>query len=173
MIKQPDMNPVFKRRSIRKFTVEPVSREHLDDLLRAGLCAPSARNKQPWHFIVIDERRLLDDIPLFHPYASMILQAPLAIVVCGDLSLESNPGYLVQNCAAATENILITAAGLDLGSVWLGVYPREERMQGLRQLLSLPDHILPVTLIVIGHPDEEKPPRSDFDSSKIKFNKWK
>jgi nitroreductase len=172
MEKQENMNPVFRRRSIRKFTSVPVSRNHLDELLRAGLCAPSARNKQPWHFIVIDERRLLDDVPRVHPYASMIREAPLAMVVCGDLSVESNPGYLAQNCAAATENILVTAAHLGLGAVWLGVYPRQERMHGLKQLLNLPDHIIPVTLIVIGHPAEEKPPHDDFNMNKVRFNTW-
>jgi nitroreductase len=166
------MNPVFKRRSIRKFTGEPVSSEHIEELLKAGLCAPSARNTQSWHFIAVIERNLLDEIPSFHPYAAMFKEATLAILVCGDLKLENNTGYIVQNCSAATENILVTAAHLGLGSVWLGVYAREERMKGMKDLFKLPDHILPVALIAIGHPAEEKPPKSDYDWSKVKFNRW-
>ncbi|MCX6235288.1 MAG: nitroreductase family protein [Bacteroidetes bacterium] len=166
------MNPVFKRRSIRKFTGEPVSSEHIEELLKAGLCAPSARNTQSWHFIAVTERHLLDEIPSFHPYAAMCKEVTLAILVCGDLAQENNTGYLVQNCSAATENILVTAAHLGLGSVWLGVYAREERMKGMKNLFKLPDHILPVALIAIGHPAEEKPPKSDYDWSKVKFNRW-
>jgi nitroreductase len=102
----------------------------------------------------------------------MIKEATLAIIVCGDLTLETNIGYIIQNCSAATENILITAAYLGLGSVWLGVYPREDRMKGIKDLFKLPDDIFPVTLIPIGHPAEEKLPKSDFDWNKVRFNKW-
>lgn len=166
------MNPVFLRRSIRQYTAEPVSKDHLDTLLKAGLCAPSARNQQPWHFIVVTERSQLDKIPDFHPHASMIRKAPLAILVCGDLNKEDTIGYIAQNCSAATENILVTAADLGLGAVWLGVYPRDERMKGMKILFGLPEHIVPVSLIAVGHPAEKKLPKSDFDWNKIRFNHW-
>ena len=166
------MNPVFIRRSIRKFTPGPISGEQLDLLLKAGLCAPSARNRQPWHFIAVTEREQLDRIPHYHPYASMVLEASLAILVCGDLEIEDEIGYIAQNCSAATENILVTAADLGLGSVWLGVYPKEDRIQGMKTLFKLPDHILPVSLIAIGHPAEQKPPKSDFNWEKVRYNQW-
>ncbi|MDD5508668.1 MAG: nitroreductase family protein [Bacteroidales bacterium] len=166
------MNPVFTRRSIRKFTREPVSGEQVELLLKAGLCAPSARNKQPWHFIAVTDHDQLDRIPRYHPYASMVPEATLAILVCGDLQMESEIGFIALNCAAATENILVTAADLGLGSVWLGVYPREERMAGMKELFSLPDHIVPVSLIAVGHPAEHKPPRSDFNWNKVRYNQW-
>ena len=166
------MNPVFIRRSIRKFTPGPISGEQVDLLLKAGLCAPSARNRQPWHFIAVTEREQLDRIPHYHPYASMVLEASLAILVCGDLEIEDEIGYIAQNCSAATENILVTAADLGLGSVWLGVYPKEDRIQGMKTLFKLPDHILPVSLIAIGHPAEQKPPKSDFNWEKVRYNQW-
>ena len=166
------MNPVFSRRSIRKFTREPVSAEQVELLLKAGLCAPSARNKQPWHFIAVTERDQLDRIPRYHPYASMVLEATLAILVCGDLQVEEEMGFIALNCSAATENILVTAADLGLGSVWLGVYPRDDRMAGMKELFNLPAHIIPVSLIAIGHPAEHKPPKSDLDWNKVRYNQW-
>ena len=166
------MNPVFIRRSIRKFTPESISGEQVELLLKAGLCAPSARNRQPWHFIAVTERAQLDKIPHYHPYASMVLEASLAILVCGDLEIENDMGYIAQNCSAATENILVTAADIGLGSVWLGVYPKEDRMQGMKQLFKLPDHIIPVSLIAIGHPAEQKPPKNDLDWGKVRYNQW-
>lgn len=166
------MNPVFSRRSIRKFTPEPITDDQVKILLKAGLCAPSARNTQSWHFIAVTEREQLDKIPDFHPYATMTREASLAILVCGDLQVESNIGYIALNCAAATENVLVTTADLGLGSVWLGVYPKEDRMKAMKDLFNLPDHIVPVALIAIGHPAEHKPPKSDFDWGKIRYNRW-
>ncbi len=166
------MNPVFSRRSIRKFTPGPLDEEQVRTLLKAGLCAPSARNKQPWHFIAVTERAHLNEIPRYHPYASMVTEASLAILVCGDLDIENDIGYIVQNCSAATENILVTASDLGLGSVWLGVYPKEDRMQGMKILFRLPDHIVPVSLIAIGHPAEHKPTKSDYDWTKVRYNRW-
>jgi len=114
----------------------------------------------------------LDKIEKVHPYAKMLKQAPLAIIVCGDFNLEENEAYLVQNCSAATQNVLLMATELGLGSVWLGVYPRDNRMQGLNKILNLPKHILPISLIAIGYPDEKKSEHSEFDLSKTKHNSF-
>jgi len=166
------MKAIRARRSIRRFTSEPVSDDALKALLEAAMSAPSAGNQQPWEFVVIKDRAILDEIPNVHPYAQMCRQAPAAIIVCGDLERDTHRGFWVQDCAAATQNILIAAADMGLGSVWCGVHPREDRVSGLRNLLGLPDHIMPLALIPIGHPDEKKPPSDRFDPARIHYDKW-
>ena len=116
---------ILQRRSIRKYIDKPVPKEYVDELLKAAMYAPSARNSRPWAFIISDERPILDGLSELHPYAKMLKEATLAILVCGDLSIDKEIGYLAVNCAAATQNILLSACANGLGSVWLGVYPRE------------------------------------------------
>jgi nitroreductase len=108
----------------------------------------------------------------FHPYASMLNNAALAIAVCGDKNLDSNTGYLIENASAASQNILLAAHAMGLGAVWLGIYPREKRVEGLIKLLHLPEHILPVSLISIGIPAETKPQENRYDAGKVRWNKW-
>jgi len=166
------LDAILSRRSIRRYTAKQVSPELIHTLLEAGMAAPSANNKQPWHFVVITEREILNAIPDFHPYSLMLFEAPLAILVCGDTSLEARPGYLAQNLSAAVENILIAAQGLGLGAVWLGVYPREERMAGMKELLKIPEGFIPFALISIGYATEEKPPSRRYSESRVHHNKW-
>lgn len=166
------MDPILARRSIRKYTDQPVSDEDVAYLLRAAMSAPSAHNEQPWHFIVIRDRRLLAEIPKIHPYAQMVPGAQLAILVCADLALDTRSGFWVQDCAAATENILIAAQSKGLGAVWVGVYPREERVQSFRQLFGIPENVVPFSLIPIGYPAEHKPPSDRFNPSRIHHDRW-
>jgi len=166
------MNAIFKRRSIRKYTEEVVSDELIESLLRAGMAAPSARNKQPWHFVVIDDRKILNEIPKFHTYSQMLKEASHAIVVCGDVSPQGSEDYWVQDCSAATQNILLMATELGLGSVWLGVYPNKDRVKALKDLLNLPEHIIPLNIISIGYPAETKNSVDRFDMTKIHKNRW-
>ncbi len=166
------LEAIRTRRSVRRFTVEPVTEDQLETLLRAAMSAPSAGNQQPWHFIVVDDRALLDRIPEFSPYASMCRQAPLGILVCGDTTLEKHPGYWIQDCSAATQNLLLAAHALGLGAVWTGVHPREERSRSFRDLLKLPDHIMPLAFIVIGHPAERPQPQDRFRPERIRRNRW-
>jgi nitroreductase len=166
------LDTILGRRSIRRYTVKQVSSEIIHTLLEAAMAAPSANNKQPWHFVVITERAILDAIPNFHPYSRMLFEAPLAILVCGNTALESYPGYMAQDCSAAVENILIAAQGLGLGTVWLGVYPREERMAGMKDLLKIPEEFMPFALISIGYPAEEKPPSHRYSETRVHHNKW-
>lgn len=163
---------LLNRRSIRKFTGAPVSQEMLNRLLEAGMYAPSARNYQPWHFVLITEKHLREKVCDFHPYASMLPEAAAGILVCGDLEKEPNEAYINQNCAAATQNILLAAYALGLGAVWLGVYPREARIEGARNLFGLPPHILPVSLIALGFPAEEKERPLRFKAERIHLNHW-
>jgi nitroreductase len=163
---------IMTRRSTRQFTEEAVSQQQSHLLLQAAMQAPSARNTQPWHFVVIDEREIMKQIAGFHPYAAMLVHAPLAFTVCGDLTIEQSVDYLALNCAAATENILLAAHGLNLGAVWLGIYPRTERMTKLSQLLKLPQSIVPISLIAIGHPAEKKMTENRYRDDRIHKNIW-
>lgn len=166
------MNAIFKRRSIRKYTSKPVSDVHIEKILRAGMAAPSAGNQQPWHFIVIDDKKILNEIPKFHPYSNMLKEASCAIVVCGDVTLQRFEGYWVQDCSAATQNMLLMATELGLGSVWLGVYPRKERVEALKDLLKIPENVIPLCIISIGFPAEEKEPNDRFDKTRVHKNVW-
>lgn len=166
------MKEIFKRRSIRKYSKLPISDSDIENLLRAAMAAPSAGNQQPWEFILIKDKNILADITKVHPYSQMLKEAQLAIVVCADLDKEKLSGYWVQDCSAATENILIESQYLGLGSVWLGVYPREDRVKGIKELLNLPVRVLPLSIVSLGYPAEKKEPSNRYDKSRIHINKW-
>ena len=166
------LETILTRRSIRKYRETPVEERVIEQLLRAAMAAPSSKNEQPWVFVVINDRQLLDDIPVFHPYAAMVKTALVAILVCADERRFLSKDIWVQDCAAATQNILLAAHGLSLGAVWLGIHPRQERVAGMIHLLSLPEGIIPFSLVVLGHPAEEKPPSNRFDPARIHWNGW-
>jgi nitroreductase len=163
---------ILSRRSIRQYTDKTVDHITVKKLLTAAMQAPSARNTQSWQFIVIDDKNILRDISIFHPYAEMLRLAPLAIAVCGDFQVEESLEYLALNCAAATENILLAAHSFGLGAVWLGIYPRKKRINNLRELLKLPENIIPISLVAIGYPNEKKERINRFDPNKIHYNHW-
>jgi nitroreductase len=163
---------IITRRSIRHFSTDPVDDQIRLKLLEAGMQAPSAHDSQSWHFVLIDKRDILIKITQFHPYAGMLDHAPLALAVCGDLRLEKSIEYLALNCAAVTENILLAAHALNLGAVWLGIYPRKERMKELSKLLNLPETVHPITLIAIGKPAEKKLAENRFKPDRIHQNEW-
>ncbi|MFW9924250.1 MAG: nitroreductase family protein [Candidatus Thorarchaeota archaeon] len=163
---------ILSRRSIRKYTKDLVSEEDIKELLRAAMQAPSAGNQQPWYFIVINDRKILDTIPKFHPYAKMLLEAPVAILVCGEVTTEKYCGYWVQDCSAATQNLLLAAHSKGLGAVWLGIYPLQERIDGFKKLMNLPTNIYPLALIALGYPAEVKESVDRFNIDKIKYNTW-
>ncbi len=165
-------NTIETRRSIRNYSGEPVEDEVIDQLLKAAMYAPSARNQQPWHFLVIKNKLLLKKIPKFHPYSSMVPLAELAIMVCADLNLEKSKGYWPVDCAAATQNLLLAAHGHGLGAVWLGVYPREERMNGCRALFELPGNIHPFALIAVGYPASVPVHPNRYNPERIHIDKW-
>ena len=159
---------IFRRRSIRKYTAEPVSQEHTEQILRAAMAAPSASNKQPWQFVVLSDRATINRLADIHPHAKMLYEATLCIAVIG----EKANRYSVQDCSAATQNILLAATGLGLGSVWLGVHPNPEREPMVTESLGLPETHFPLCLIAIGHPAEEKPPADRYDPSKVHYDQW-
>jgi nitroreductase len=163
---------IHTRRSIRNYLDKPIPEELVNKLLAAAMAAPSARNQQPWEFIVITEKSILEKIPAVNPFAQMAGAAPLAILVCGNLKIETSPGYWVIDCAAATQNLLLCAHALGLGAVWTGTYPREERMDGYTELFDLPEHILPHSLVVIGYPAQQPPSVDRFKAERVHHNAW-
>jgi nitroreductase len=163
---------ILSRRSVRKFTSEEVSDELVEKLLRAAMQAPSANNGQPWHFIVIRDRAILDAVPTFHPFAQMVKQAPLAILVCAETREARSPDYWVLDCSAATENLLLAAHALGLGAVWLGIHPRQERMEKIIPLVKLPEGVKPLALIAIGVPAEHHAFADRFKPERIHHDTW-
>jgi nitroreductase len=163
---------ILTRRSIRHFTSQVIPNTIIQELLNAAMHAPSAGNEQPWHFIVIRDRKILDEIPRFHPFSKMLSEVSVAILVCGDVSQERYRGFWVQDCSAATQNILIAARAKGLGSVWLGFYPHMDRVKNLSDLLRLPENIIPLSLIPIGYPAEEISMVKRFNEKRIHYDKW-
>jgi nitroreductase len=166
------LDAIFTRRSIRKYTDRPVPEELVAGLLKAAMAAPSAGNEQAWQFIVIRDRALLDAIPKFHPYSAMLKHASVAILVCGDLTLEKYKGFWVQDCSAATQNLLLAAAAQGLGAVWTGVYPLEDRVSGMRKLLNLPEHVIPLSLVPVGFPAELPAKADRFKGERVHKDRW-
>lgn len=163
---------LMTRRSVRKYTDEPVSDEDVEGILRAGMAAPSAGNEQPWHFAVIRDREVMNRIMDVHPYAAMLAQAPVCIAVLAELALEKYAGFWVQDTSAATQNILLAAHALGLGAVWLGVHPVEDRQKGIKRILGLPEGVECLSLISIGHPAEQPPPADRYDPTRIHQDRW-
>jgi nitroreductase len=163
---------ILSRRSIRRYAPQPVPEAVIRQLLEAAMSAPSAGNEQPWQFVVITDRRILDEIPRFHPYAEMLKEATVAILVCGDLRLEKYRDHWVQDCSAATQNILLAAHAKGLGAVWVGIYPTEDRVVRIRKLLGLPSHVVPLCLVPLGHPAEQIPRAERYDASRVHRNQW-
>jgi nitroreductase len=163
----------LNRRSIRRYKADEVPQWMIDRLLQAAMYAPSAKNCQPWHFIVCDQRDILLNLSALHPYAAMLKEAPLCIVVCADLSLQAGPYYYLEDCAAATQNILLCAHELGLGSCWMGVSPVKERMDLLKAYFKLPPEIEVFSLIAVGWPNEEKKiPQDRYKKQRIHKNTW-
>jgi nitroreductase len=163
---------ILTRRSIRKYTKKSISNTLIKHILEAGVNAPSAGNQQPWQFIVIDNRKILDELPNFLPNGKMLKDADKAICICGDLSQEKHSGYWMLDCSAATQNMLLAAHAKGLGACWLGVYPREERVENLKKLFKTPENIVPFSVISLGYPIEKSSKVNRYDESKVHKNIW-
>jgi nitroreductase len=164
------LEALLTRRSIRQFEDKPVPDEMIRQILEAAMMAPSALNAQTWQFIVINERARLDAIAELHPYVKMALQVPVGILVCGDLTKEKFPGYWIQDCSAAMENLLLATHALGLGSVWTGIYPMEERIAGYRAVAELPEHIIPLGFAPIGWPAQQPKSQSRYQADRVHYN---
>lgn len=164
---------ILARRSVRKYQDRPVPQELLVSLLKAAMAAPSAVNKQPWEFIVVDEPAVLSDLQAVLPYGKY--PAPAAIVVLARPDwAHANPdgAYWEQDCAAATENILVAAVSLGLGSVWTAVHPNRSIIEDVRRVLGVPDSAVPFNVILVGYPAEAKPPRSQYEERRVHWQRY-
>lgn len=169
------METILNRTSIRSYTDKVVEPEKVEQLLRAAMAAPTAVNKQPWVFVVVTQRELLDSLAVRLPYAKMLESVSTAIVVCGNLDkalLEVNQAYWVQDCSAASQNILLAAQSMGLGAVWTGVFPREDRVADVRGVLNIPLNLVPLNVIPVGYPKGDVTPKDKWNSENIHYNKW-
>ena len=166
------IDTIYDRRSVRKFKSESVNPDLIQEVLRAGMFAPSGYNRQPWHFVVFDDKDLIAKIKSMHPYASSLATAPVCIMVCGDKEKELAEGFYQVDCSAAIENILLAAKALGLDTCWMGIYPWAEVMQAFSNEFGLPENIEPFALIALGY-GMEKIPRPERNlESKVHYNKW-
>lgn len=170
---QAVLDNIATRTSIRDYEARPVEKEKIEKILRAAMAAPTAMNKQPWHFVVVDQRNVLDALAGANPYAKMLKKAPLAIVVCGNTDKMIEGGgrdFWIQDASAATENLLLAAHAMGLGAVWTGAYPSEERCISISKVLSLSDNLIPLNMIVVGYPAEHPQPKQKFKEENISYN---
>jgi len=161
------LDALLTRRSVRRYTDQPVSDESISRLMHAATSAPSARDQRPWRFIVVRDRALLGAVAAAEPNGSMIAHAQAAVIVCSDLQLVTSEGFWIQDCSAATENLLIAAHAEGLGAVWVGTYPREERVEGVREVFGLPPHVVPFAVVPLGYPVDSPPAASRFDPTRV------
>ena len=166
------LEAILTRRSIRKFLPKAVSRAEIEELLQAAMAAPSAGNAQPWLFLVITDKAKLAQIPAIHPYAAMCPESAAGILVCSDPRIEKYAGFWPQDCSAATQNLLLAARARELGTVWCGIYPLEERMRAFRGVFGLPEAIMPFALVALGHADQPFGRRDRFDAARVHWETW-
>ena len=164
---------ILSRSSIRSYESRSVEKEKIEKLLKAGMAAPSAANRQPWHLVAITDKDVLQKVADANPNAGFAAKAPLVIVVCGDTD-QALPGdgqaFWVQDCSAVSENILLAAHAMGLGAVWTGFYPIQERCRALADVLGLPSNIVPLNAIVIGYPKAPGTPKDKWDAAKVSYN---
>lgn len=170
------MQNILSRKSVRAYTDQPVSRAQIDTLLRAAMAAPTGRDMRPWKFIVVDDKEMLKTLAGRLPYAKMLPEAQAAVLICGDLSVTDDKGNPSTNwmfdCSAATENLLLAAESMGLGAVWTAVYPYDERLRPVTEVMQLPDYIVPLNVIPIGYPKGNPQPKDKYDTDNIHYNGW-
>ncbi len=171
---QTPIENIMTRASVRQFTNRPISKDTIETIVRAGMAAPTAVNKQPWEFVVVTEREVLDSLMVHHPHANL-KTATAAIIVCGNMekALEGDgQAYWIQDCSAATENILLAAHSLGIGAVWCGVYPMEDRIVPVKETLKLPSYVTPLNIISMGYPVSDPQPKDKWNPEAVHYNVW-
>lgn len=166
----PTLETILNRKSVRKYTARPIEREKLEILVRAGMAAPSSKDRRPWEFIIVTDRYLLDILGDSLPLARMLKDTNQAIIVCGDTIKSDNAWFL--DCSAAAQNVLLAAESMGLGAVWTAAFPYPDRMKVVRETLKLPKHILPLTVIPIGYPQGQEKSKDKFNKKQIHHNGW-
>ena len=171
----PSIETIMTRVSVRQFTGEKISAEQIDTLLRAAMAAPSAINKQPWAFIVVTDEALIERLGEALPYSRCSNHPACAIVPCGDMSKAiegTGRDFWIHDVSAATENLLLAAHSMGLGAVWTGVYPGMDRVAATREILNLPDHIIPLCIVPVGYPAEQPAVKDKYTPENIHYNRW-
>jgi nitroreductase len=165
---------IKNRKSVRHFTGESVSKEEINKILTAAMCAPTAVNKQPWSFIAVTDRKTLDELADKLPSAKMLFQAGAAIIICAipEKAYDGNTEFAIIDCSLAGENILLTVESLGLGALWTASYPDKDRMNTVRKILNIPENVIPLCVIPIGHPTGEDKPKDKFHEENIHWDKW-
>lgn len=166
---------IMNRKSVRAYKDEPISKEKLELIVKAGMAAPTAVDKRPWEFIVITDKAMLKKLSDVLPYAKMTEKAAAAIIVAGDLDRQNGgreSDYWVMDCSAATENILLAVESLGLGAVWTAVYPNKDRLDPVRKLLKIPSTIVPLNVIPIGVPTGAEKPKDKWNPKQLHWNGW-
>lgn len=161
---------ILQRKSVRTYEDRAVEKEKIDSLIRAGMAAPSSRDRRPWEFVIVTDREKLNRMSEGLPYAKMLRSTHQAIIVCGDTVKSDNAWFL--DCSAAAQNILIAAQSLGLGAVWTAAFPYPDRIQVVREVLSLPEHIIPLNVIPFGYPAGNKQAKDKFNEEQIHWNEW-
>lgn len=166
------MDNILTRRSIRRYTDEPISKEDIEKLMRAAMAAPSAKNAQPWEFIIVQDKEKLQKMSRLTPYARPLMNAPLGIVVLGNLEVNEFLEYCMIDASAATENLLLAAHEMGLGGVWIGMYPKPANFEKFNELFNVPEHVQPLWMIALGHPSGEGVIIDKYNETKIHFEDW-
>lgn len=170
----PKLNFIFSRRSVRQYVDKEITDQMVTDILEAAMAAPSAVGNNPWHFVAVRDKDTLKKITDGLPNGKMLANAGLGIVVCGDLSKahDQKESYMLQDCSAAIENILLAATALGLGSCWLGAHPRPDRLIHLRMVLGIPNEITPISVVSIGWPANLPQARTRYTKAAVHVEKW-
>lgn len=166
------IDAILTRRSIRKYTSEAVSDADIETILRAAMAGPTAGNQQPWRFVVTTDAVTRGEMAESTPYGAMLREAPLAFTICADLRNLQHPQMWQQDCSAAVMNMLTAIHALGLGAVWLGFWPKMERVEPLKEALGIPPEVEPLAVLAVGHPAETKPPADRFDPEKVRYDRW-
>lgn len=167
---------IMQRASVRDYTAQSISRESLDTLVRAAMAAPTAKDLRPWKFIVIDDKEVLATLSNNLPHAEMGAKAAAAICICGDTAVVDDKGkassFWIQDCSAASENILLCAASMGIGAVWTGITPMQERIDKAAEILNLPDNLIPLNIIYLGYPKAAPQPKDKYNADNVRYNAW-
>jgi len=166
------LEAIYTRRSIRRYSEKPIEPDLVDKIIYAAMYAPSAVNKQPWHFIVFNDEPLRKAIMAFHKSAAMLETARQCVLICYDENLQHDEGFGVMDASAATQNLLLSAHALGLGACWIGIYPRQIRIEEMRKLFLLPENIVPFALVSLGYADETKSIPDRIKKERIHYGKW-
>lgn len=169
------LQTIFERKSVRNYKTDPVEKEKLETIVKAGMAAPTARDRRPWEFVIIDDREILDKLAEGLPYAKMAKQASAGIIVAGDLEKQAggpDSTYWIMDCSAAIQNMLLAVEHLGLGAVWTALYPNQDRIDVAKSVINFPEHIMPLAFIPIGVPVGDETPKDKYNEEQIHWNKW-